>query len=232
MISLKNIEKTYRNDLGWYSVIKEVSLEIKTGEFIIIVGKSGSGKSTLLNIITGVDKPSKGEITVNKSDIKDLNEEKMSEWRGNNIGIVFQFFQLIPTLSVLENILLPMDLVKKIPQKNRTFRAYELLERVGLSEHANKMPHALSGGEQQRVAIVRAMSNDAPIIVADEPTGNLDSKNTEAVFNLFHMLKNEGKTIVMATHERNIIKGVDKRILISDGEITEETNFHMGVNSI
>lgn len=222
MISLKNIVKKYENEAGVYNVLKQVSLEIAPGEYAVIMGRSGSGKSTLLNILTGIDKPTSGDIVVNNTSIKAFNESKMAEWRGDNIGIVFQFFQLIPTLSVLENLLLPMDLVKKIPAAKRKQRAMELLEKVGLAKHANKMPHALSGGEQQRVAIARALANDAPLLIADEPTGNLDSANAEAIFKLFKNLNKEGKTIIMVTHEREMIEGATRKIIMRDGKIVED----------
>ncbi|MCX7711952.1 MAG: ABC transporter ATP-binding protein [Clostridia bacterium] len=223
MISLKGIEKIYKNGSIEYPVLKNVSLEIGQGEFVIIMGKSGSGKSTLLNILTGVDKPTKGEVVIDKTNIGNYDEGKIAEWRGGNLGIIFQFFQLIPTLSVLENILLPMDLVKKIPSKDRMSRAMQLLKKVGLVDHAYKMPSALSGGEQQRVAIARALANDVQLIVADEPTGNLDSKNAEIIFELFNKLKKEGKTVIMVTHEREMIKGAGRKILLKDGEIVEDT---------
>ncbi|MFZ5989474.1 MAG: ABC transporter ATP-binding protein [Bacillota bacterium] len=232
MISLKNIKKVYKTEAGEYAVLKDVNLEIGAGEFVVIQGKSGSGKSTLLNILTGVDKPTNGDVVINKINITNFDEGKMSEWRGKNIGIIFQFFQLIPTLSVLENILLPMDLVKKIPSKDRESKAMRLLEKVGLQKHANKMPSALSGGEQQRVAIARALANDVPILVADEPTGNLDSKNAEAIFELFFKLRQEGKTVVMVTHERDTIKGASRKILIKDGEITDDIDLETGVKAV
>lgn len=232
MISLKNIKKVYKTEAGEYAVLKDVNLEIGAGEFVVIQGKSGSGKSTLLNILTGVDKPTNGDVVINKINITNFDEGKMAEWRGKNIGIIFQFFQLIPTLSVLENILLPMDLVKKIPSKDRESKAMRLLEKVGLQKHANKMPSALSGGEQQRVAIARALANDVPILVADEPTGNLDSKNAEAIFELFFKLRQEGKTVVMVTHERDTIKGASRKILIKDGEITDDIDLETGVKAV
>lgn len=222
MIQLENIKKVYKTEAGEYAVLKDVLLKVGKGEFVVIQGKSGSGKSTLLNVLTGVDQATSGKVRINQTDITSFDEGKMAEWRGENLGIIFQFFQLIPTLSVLENILLPMDLVNKISPKERKEKAMKLLDKVGLEKHANKMPSALSGGEQQRVAIARALANDAPLIVADEPTGNLDTKNAEIIFELFCKLKQEGKTIIMVTHERDAIKGASRKIMIKDGEIVED----------
>ncbi|ETT49798.1 MULTISPECIES: ABC transporter ATP-binding protein [unclassified Paenibacillus] len=227
MISLNNVEKNYCTEAGSYSALKNITLEIPQGEFTLIMGRSGSGKSTLLNILTGVDKPSGGEVRVNGELINPLNESEMAEWRGQNIGIVFQFFQLIPTLSVIENILLPMDLVNIIPPKLRKERALELLHKVGLANHANKRPSALSGGEQQRVAIARAIANDVKILVADEPTGNLDSRNAEIIHTLFGRLQQEGKTIIMVTHEREMIQGASRKILLKDGAIIEDKTIQL-----
>lgn len=229
MIKLKNIERVYKSDTRSKAVLKNVSLEVKKGEFLVIMGKSGSGKSTLMNMITGVDKPTGGMVRINKTDFSGYKEGKLAEWRGKNIGIVFQFFQLIPTLTILENIILPMDLVKRIKSKERKYRAVELLEKVGILEHANKMPSALSGGEQQRAAIARALANDAPLIVADEPTGNLDSANSDIILDLFARLNKEGKTVVMVTHEPEMIKGAGRKIVIKDGEIVDDLNLKTGV---
>lgn len=221
MIQFKNVNKDYRIGANDYPALRNVSFTIEKGEYVLITGKSGSGKSTLLNILTGVDRASSGEVMVNNADIIRLNEAQITSWRGENVGIVFQFFQLIPTLSVLENILLPMDLVNKIPKHLRKKKAKELLELVGLKRHEAKMPTALSGGEQQRVAIARCLANDVDIIIADEPTGNLDSKNAEMVFDIFDKLKNAGKTVIVVTHERDILKGASRKIVIKDGVIKE-----------
>lgn len=222
MINLKNIYKEYQVGGNCNLILKEITFNVKRGEFVLITGKSGSGKSTLLNMLTGVDTPSSGEIVISGSDIQNLNESQMADWRGKNIGIIFQFFQLIPTLSVLENILLPMDLVNIIPAKDRMSKALHLLKLVGMQSHYNKMPSTLSGGEQQRVAIARALANDASLIIADEPTGNLDSKNADSIFELLCKLKKQGKTIVMVTHEREVMKGVTRKIVMKDGEIIED----------
>lgn len=221
MIKFKNVCKNYENGKNTSSVLSKISFEISRGEYILITGKSGSGKSTLLNILTGIDDASSGEVIENNIDILKLNEKEKTLWRGENVGIIFQFFQLIPTLSVLENILLPMDVIGKIPKNQKVKTALKLLEMVGLSEHSSKTPTMLSGGEQQRVAIARALANDADLIVADEPTGNLDTKNADIIFDIFNNLKERGKTIVMVTHEKDIIKGATRRIVLQDGKILD-----------
>jgi len=222
MIDFKNVSKIYRTGTNDYPVLRSISLYVEKGEYVLITGKSGSGKSTLLNILTGVDGASSGDVLVNGTNILRLNESQMTKWRGENIGIIFQFFQLIPTLSVLENILLPMDLMDKIPKQHREKKAQDLLAMVGLSGHEEKMPPTLSGGEQQRVAIARSLANDVDLIIADEPTGNLDSKNADMVFDILDNLKKAGKTIVMVTHERDVTKGATRKIVIKDGEIQED----------
>ena len=222
MIQFRNVNKIYRTGANDYPVLKNVSFGIEKGEYVIITGKSGSGKSTLLNILTGVDNASSGDVMVNGTNILRLDEAQMTRWRGENVGIVFQFFQLIPTLSVLENILLPMDLMNRIPQGRRMERAKELLAMVGLSGHDGKMPSALSGGEQQRVAIARAIANNVELIVADEPTGNLDTKNAEMIFDILSELNKSGKTIVMVTHEKDTMKGASRKIIVKDGEVLED----------
>lgn len=221
MIQLKNINKTYETGGNEYAILKKVSLNIEKGEYVAIVGKSGSGKSTLLNILTGVDKATDGQIFINGEDISKYDESQMALWRGKNLGIVFQFFQLIPTLSVLDNILLPMDLVGKIPMDQREGKARKLLEKVGMAQHADKMPNQLSGGEQQRIAIARALANDVNLLIADEPTGNLDTLNANIILDLFQTLNKEGKTIVMVTHERSRVPGITRQIMIQDGKILE-----------
>jgi len=222
MIQFKNVSKIYRSGLNDYPVLRNVSINIEKGEYVLITGKSGSGKSTLLNILTGVDGATSGDVVVDGINILRFNEANMTKWRGENLGIVFQFFQLIPTLSVLENILLPMDLIDRIPNQNRVKKAKELLSMVGLSGHEGKMPSKLSGGEQQRVAIARSLANDVGLIIADEPTGNLDSKNAEIVFDILEKLNKDGKTILMITHERDVMKGASRKIIIKDGVIDED----------
>ncbi len=222
MIELRGVNKSYRTTSGDYPVLKGVDLEFQAGEFNSIIGKSGSGKTTLLNMITGIDRPSSGEVWVNGSPLHKMSENQMARWRGNNMGIVFQFFQLLPTLSILENILLAMDFSGKIPPAERKERALNLLDLVGLKDHAYKLPSALSGGQQQRVAIARALANDPPVLIADEPTGNLDSKTAEAIFELFSDLADQGKTIIIVTHDGTLAKRTHRTALIADGTMVNE----------
>jgi len=222
LIELRNVVKNYKTAVGDFPALKSVDLHIQAGEFVSIIGKSGSGKSTLLNMITGIDRPSAGEVIVNNTAVHELSENQMARWRGKNLGIVFQFFQLLPTISVIENIMLPMDFCSTYPMRQREKRALELLELVELADHAYKLPTALSGGQQQRVAIARALANDSPIIIADEPTGNLDSKTADSVFQLFNNLVSQGKTIIIVTHDSGLARRTDRTALITDGEIVNE----------
>jgi ABC-type lipoprotein export system ATPase subunit len=222
LIELRNVSKNYKTAAGDFPALKGVDLEMKAGEFVSVIGKSGSGKSTLLNMITGIDRPSAGEVVVNNTALHTLSENQMALWRGRNLGIVFQFFQLLPTISVIENVMLPMDFCNTYPMRQREKRALELLELVDLTEHAYKLPTALSGGQQQRVAIARALANDPPIIIADEPTGNLDSKTADNIFQLFNDLVAQGKTIIIVTHDSGLAKRAERTALIADGEIVNE----------
>ncbi len=222
MIDLRDVHKYYKTAVGDYHALNSVDLQIEAGEFVSVIGKSGSGKSTLLNMITGIDRPTKGEVYVNGTAVHGLSENRMARWRGKNLGIVFQFFQLLPTISVIENIMLPMDFCRTYPMRQRHTRALELLELVELADHAYKLPTALSGGQQQRVAIARALANDPPIVIADEPTGNLDSKTADSVFELFHSLVAQGKTIIVVTHDSGLAKRTHRTALITDGEIVNE----------
>ena len=222
IIDLQNVNKFYKTAVGDYHALKKVELQIEAGEFVSIIGKSGSGKTTLLNMITGIDRPSDGEVWVNGTGVHGLNENRMARWRGKNLGIVFQFFQLLPMISVLENIMLPMDFCRMYTLSERRKRAMELLDLVELGEHAHKLPTALSGGQQQRVAIARALANDPPVVIADEPTGNLDSKTAESVFALFNDLVAKGKTIIIVTHDSALAKRTHRTALIADGEIVNE----------
>ncbi|MBB2181891.1 ABC transporter ATP-binding protein [Lachnospiraceae bacterium MD1] len=219
MVEFRNVSKVYGQGEGKRIVLDNVTINVQTGEYVWITGKSGSGKSTLLNMISGIDKSDSGYLYVNDLNVNGLSEEEMCSWRGANVGIVFQFFQLLPTLTVLENVLLPMNIAKVIPRKERAARAKELLKMVGLEGHENKYPAMLSGGEQQRVAIARALANDADLIIADEPTGNLDSRSSEDILKIFQELNQRGKTILMVTHEREIHEGVTRNIVIQDGRI-------------
>ena len=222
LIDLRDVHKYYKTAIGDYHALNSVDLQINAGEFVSIIGKSGSGKSTLLNMITGIDRPTSGQVNVNGTAVQELTENRMARWRGLNLGIVFQFFQLLPTISVIENIMLPMDFCRTYPMRERGKRALELLEMVELADHAYKLPTALSGGQQQRVAIARALANDPPIIIADEPTGNLDSKTAESVFTLFNELTKKGKTIIIVTHDSALAKRTHRTALIADGEIVNE----------
>jgi len=222
MIDLRDVHKYYKTAIGDYHALNSIDLQINAGEFVSVIGKSGSGKSTLLNMITGIDRPTTGEVHVNGTAVHELNENRMARWRGKNLGIVFQFFQLLPTISVIENIMLPMDFCRTYPMREREPRALELLELVELADHAYKLPTALSGGQQQRVAIARALANDPPVVIADEPTGNLDSKTAESVFALFNNLVSQGKTIIIVTHDSALAKRTHRTALIADGEIVNE----------
>jgi putative ABC transport system ATP-binding protein len=182
-----------------------------------VVGKSGSGKSTLLNMVAGIDRPSSGAVSVAGTAIHDLSENKLAIWRGKNVGFVFQFFQLLPTLTAAENVMLPMDFCKSFPLRERRKRALALLEQVKVGPQADKLPATLSGGEQQRVAIARALANEPSLVLADEPTGNLDSVTAKAILDLFRDMANRGTTVVIATHEADIARVIDRRIEISDG---------------
>ena len=219
MISLHQVTKTYETPAGKFAALKDIDLEIGPGQFVGIVGKSGSGKSTLLNMVAGIDRPSTGSVAVAGTEIQTMSENKLAAWRGRNVGFVFQFFQLLPTLTAAENVMLPMDFSKSVPLRERRKRALALLERVGVALQADKLPATLSGGEQQRVAIARALANEPPLVLADEPTGNLDSVTATAILDLFRFMANEGTTVVIATHEADIARVIDRRIEISDGEI-------------
>jgi ABC-type lipoprotein export system ATPase subunit len=222
LIDLQNIDKFYKTAVGDFPALKNISLQINEGEFVSIIGKSGSGKSTLLNMITGIDRPSNGEVWVNGTAVHELNENQLAGWRGTNMGIIFQFFQLLPALSILQNVILPMDLSGKYSPHDRRERAKYLLELVGLGEHLNKLPSMLSGGQQQRAAMARALANDPPILIADEPTGNLDSKTAETIFKLFNELVAQGKTVIIVTHDSSLARRAHRTALITDGEIVNE----------
>ncbi|MCX6082503.1 MAG: ATP-binding cassette domain-containing protein [Chloroflexi bacterium] len=224
MIDIRNVVKVFKNAAGEFTVLKGIDLVIERGQFVSIVGKSGSGKSTLLNMFTGIDHPTSGKVIVNGTDLYTaLDESGRSLWRGKNLGIVFQFFQLLPMLSLLENVMLPMDYANMFDFDDRPKRARELLNLVGLENQANKLPLAVSTGQQQLAAIARAMATNPPLIVADEPTGNLDSRSSDAIIQLFEQLVSEGKTVVMVTHDPSLTDRTTRNIIISDGELINET---------
>jgi putative ABC transport system ATP-binding protein len=219
MIHLQNVTKSYTTPAGEFTALRGVELEIRRGEFVALAGKSGSGKSTLLNMIGGIDQPSAGTVTVSGTCIEVMPENRLAAWRGSNVGFVFQFFQLLPTLTAVENVMLPMDFAGSTPAAQRRDRALELLARVGVTEQASKLPSTLSGGQQQRVAIARALANNPKVVLADEPTGNLDTETANAVLALFREMANAGTTVVIATHEREIASIVDRRVAIVDGQV-------------
>ncbi len=222
LIEVRDVVKTFKTAAGPFTALKDVSLRVNRGEFVAVIGKSGSGKSTLLNMITGIDRPTSGEVFIDHTSIHGMGESQLARWRGKNLGIVFQFFQLLPTLTLAENIMLPMDFCGMYSPRERKKRAIQLLDMVGLADQAHKLPSAVSGGQQQRAAIARALANDPPILIADEPTGNLDSKTAEDVFELFETLADRGKTIVMVTHDADKAKRVQRAVIVSDGEVIEE----------
>ena len=219
LIEMHQIVKTFHTPAGDFPALCGVDVDFQQGEFVSIVGKSGSGKSTLLNMLTGIDRPTSGTVRVGDTFIHDLDESTRSRWRGRNMGIVFQFYQLLPMLSLLENVVLPMDFCDVYPSREREERAMELLRTVGLEDYAQRMPHRVSGGQQQSAAIARALANDPPIVVADEPTGNLDSRAADVVFRIFQELAGQGKTIVMVTHDGELAARARRTVVLVDGEV-------------
>lgn len=223
LITLQQVAKNYETTAGSFIALKGIDLRVDRGEFVAVVGKSGSGKSTLINMLTGIDRPTSGQVYVGDTAVHKLSEGQMAVWRGKEIGIVFQFFQLLPTLTVIENVMLPMDFCQMYGYWDREKRALDLLAQVDMVDQAYKLPTAISGGQQQRAAIARALANDPSIIVADEPTGNLDSKTAEAILNLFKRLVAQGKTILMVTHDSDLAQQGSRIITIADGEIESDT---------
>jgi putative ABC transport system ATP-binding protein len=219
MISLARVTKNYETPAGEFPALCGIDLEIAAGELVAVVGRSGSGKSTLLNLIAGIDRPSSGKVVVDNTSLGELTENRLAAWRGRKIGLVFQFFQLMPTLTAAENVMLPMDFVGTVLPGQRRVRALELLEQMGVARHADKLPSALSGGEQQRVAIARALANDPPVLLADEPTGNLDSHTATVIFAAFASLARNGKTVLIVTHERDFAASLSRSIELADGAV-------------
>jgi putative ABC transport system ATP-binding protein len=225
IIEIKNVVKSFPVGERNVTILKGVSFEVKQGEFVSIVGPSGNGKSTLLNMITGIDRPSGGEVIVTGQEVHHMSENKLAAWRGENVGVIFQFFQMLPALSLLQNVVMPMDFANKYSPKERRERAIDLLEMVGLADQAEKLPSMVSGGQQQRAAIARALANDPPLLVGDEPTGNLDSRMAGEVFDLFSQLVSQGKTMIMVTHDKELAHRVPRVVEIMDGKITRNERF-------
>jgi putative ABC transport system ATP-binding protein len=222
VVQVKEVVKSFPLGEGEITILKGISFDVRAGEFVSIVGPSGNGKSTLLNMITGIDRPSDGEVIVTGQEVHKLSENKLATWRGEHVGIIFQFFQMLPALSLLQNVMLPMDFANKYRPRERRERAMHLLEIVDLTDQASKLPGMVSGGQQQRAAIARALANDPPLVVADEPTGNLDSHTAGDVFDLFTSLVEEGKTMLMVTHDKEMARRVPRVVEITDGKITRD----------
>ncbi|MFN8494846.1 MAG: ABC transporter ATP-binding protein [Caldilineaceae bacterium] len=223
VVQVKDVVKSFTVGGKELQILKGVSMQVQAGEFVSIVGPSGNGKSTLLNMITGIDRPTRGEIIVTGRAIDKMSENEMAVWRGSHVGIIFQFFQMLPTLSLLQNVVLPMEFAGKFTRRERLERAGELLELVGLGDQRDKLPSMVSGGQQQRAAIARALANDPPLLVGDEPTGNLDSRTAGEVFDLFLKLVDSGKTMLMVTHDRSLAARMPRTVEIVNGLITADT---------
>jgi putative ABC transport system ATP-binding protein len=217
IIEIIKTNKFFKTQAGDFQALKEITTSIYPGEFVSVVGKSGSGKSTLVNMLTGIDHPTSGSICIGDIPIHQMNESEMSIWRGRNLGIIFQFFQLLPMLTIIENVMIPMDFVNRYPAKERPARAAVLVEQMGLSDVADKLPGSVSGGQQQTAAIARALANDPPILIADEPTGNLDTLTADMILEIFQELSQKGKTIVMVTHDPLLAQRTDRILMLSDG---------------
>jgi putative ABC transport system ATP-binding protein len=219
IVELWQVVKKYQGKASAVTALKGIDLRVNTGEFVAVLGKSGAGKSTLVNMIAGIDRPTSGEIKVAGTAVHALGEDDRAAWRGRNAGVVLQFFQLLPTLTVLQNVMLPMDFAHRYSLREQKERAMRLLEQVGIAEHARKLPSAMSGGQQQRIAIARSLANDPPILLADEPTGSLDSTTANQVMDVFEELVSQGKTLLMVTHDKDMVKRAGRTILLADGEI-------------
>ena len=221
LISLRNVGKSYPTHSGSFAALRDITLDIARGEFLGVVGHSGSGKSTLLNLLSGIDRATVGELFVNDLALHTMRESELAKWRGRTVGIVFQFFQLLPTLTAIENVMLPMDLCARWPARERDGRARALLEQLGVADQQHKLPATLSGGQQQRVAIARALANEPSVLLADEPTGNLDSRNAANILELFASLAAQGQTIVAASHDAGVHRVCTRTVAIADGAIDE-----------
>lgn len=222
LVNVRDVVKSFPVGGQQVTILKGICLEVTNGEFVSIVGPSGNGKSTLLNMITGIDRPSAGEVIVTGKQVHKMSENQLAAWRGQHVGIIFQFFQMLPALSLLQNVILPMDFAKKYPVRERKERAMQLLETVGLEDQAHKLPSMVSGGQQQRAAIARALANDPDLIIADEPTGNLDTRTAQDVFDMFTRLVEAGKTMIMVTHDKELARRVPRVVEIIDGRITRD----------
>jgi len=222
LVDLRQVVKTYTDSAVPFIALKGIDLHIDGGEFLSIIGKSGSGKSTLINMITGIDRPTSGQVLVGGTAVHDLDEEGLALWRGQAVGVIFQFFQLLPTLTAVENVILPMDYSRLYAPRERPERALHLLEQVGMIDEAHKLPAELSGGQLQSVAIARALANDPPLLAADEPTGNLDTRTADRVLDLFEALVDEGKTIIMVTHDEDLARRALRTVVLADGQIIDQ----------
>jgi putative ABC transport system ATP-binding protein len=223
VIAVRGLVKTYPLPAGDFTAVDSIDLQVGVGEFVTVVGRSGSGKTTLLNLLAGIDRPTVGQIVVAGEPVHELRGSKLAAWRGRTIGLVFQFFQLLPTLTVAENVMLPMDFCATVPARQRRPRALGLLDRMGIAAQADKLPSALSGGQQQRAAIARALANDPPVLLADEPTGNLDSATSDSVLDLFAHLAADGTTVVMVTHERDVSRFATRQVTLVDGRVSDDS---------
>jgi putative ABC transport system ATP-binding protein len=224
VVQVQDLIKDFQGPYGTIQVLKKINLSVQPGEMVGVCGPSGSGKSTLINMITGIDRPTSGTIDIAGSQLNGMSENKLARYRGLHIGVVFQFFQLLPTLTIIENVLLPMDFCRKGTPRQRYERAMSLLEQMGVADQAHKLPASLSGGQQQRAAIARSLANDPPLIVADEPTGNLDSKTAQHVFHIFEELVSQGKTFIMVTHDPGLARRMPRVIEVLDGRLYENGN--------
>jgi putative ABC transport system ATP-binding protein len=225
LIVLRDVSKTFPAAARPFNALSDVNLSIDEGEFVVVVGQSGSGKSTLLALLAGIDRPTRGEVVVGGTAVHALTERQMSSWRGKAVGIVFQFFQLLPTLTAVENVMLPMDFSRAWPANERRERALALMSRLGVADQADKLPATLSGGQQQRVAVARALANEPTVLLADEPTGNLDSRTADAMLALLAGLVSDGQTVVMVTHEQSARRYASRTIILADGRVVESEEF-------
>jgi putative ABC transport system ATP-binding protein len=224
LVELRNVVKDFQGPFGTIHVLKNINLKVGQGEFVGVRGPSGAGKSTLINMITGIDRPTSGDIHIVGEDLNAMSENKLARFRGIHIGVIFQFFQLLPTLTIVENVTLPMDFCRIGTPRQRFERAMLLLEQMGVADQAFKLPSTLSGGQQQRAAIARSLANDPPLLLGDEPTGNLDSKTADIVYQIFDQLVAQGKTFIMVTHDVELAKRIPRLIEVYDGVLTEKNN--------